>query len=321
LDQDRLWSDALPVIQDYIDSEWYFVTIKVNNQFTSSSGVTSRLSSGAVDPLRFSFDTTEIIYPMKLTALAKKDMGVLLYVFDDHKVRVSNYNNVITTVDPVDTSYFDTEYATKVSKNELKDLTKEVGKGSWFEPKKNMRLTKLYARNLPYTSMNEEVLFEDAANNRGVNDGSMTFWEWVQVPIYVVFAVPYLLFGGFFDMLGGGYYYSDVSALFGLGMFFSLVIVALVWSFVSRFFIRRTKNKTIRFLLRLSQFPAIWFSSIVLGLLFAIPLGILVAFVVQNEVIVLLDSICCFTFIVALTPLVFYRLRNRRKQVQKVRNT
>ncbi|MBU0975162.1 DUF2330 domain-containing protein, partial [Patescibacteria group bacterium] len=256
-DQEEAWSEALPTVQDYLDSGWYFVTVKVNNKFTESTGVEMQLSEGSVDPLRFSFETTDMIYPMKLTALAKRNLAVEIYVIGDHKARVENYD-IENYYSDEDSSYFSTSYAGKISKTEIEEITKELGKGSWFTPEKNMRITKLLASNLPYTEMDEEVVFEDTSDNKGVNDGSMSFLEWLVLPVVITVYLPYLLFSGIFELLGGSnYYYSNnIEPLLLVAISGIILVGTIVTLFVSTKLLARSRKKLIRIILYLFQFPS-----------------------------------------------------------------
>jgi hypothetical protein len=319
--QEELWSEALPVIQSYIEDEWYFVTVRINNKFTDSSGVEKKLEQGSVDPLRFSFETSDLIYPMKLTGIAQRSMAVTLYVIDDHKMRVDNYNYNYCSSDDEDCSYFNINYASKVSKDEIADLTKEVGKGSWYEAEGDMYITKLSASSLSYGEMDEEVLFTDTSSNQGINDGSMSFWEWVQLPFVVLIFLPYLLMGGFFEVLDSGYYYGDLGIGWFIGISALLFFGSILWSIISILLLKRTKRKFKRFIIYALQFPSIWLASFCLSLIVAIPFGLLVSAVGQDTEVALIDGLCCLSFTSVLVPVVFYRLvwrrRNRKTAKQK----
>jgi hypothetical protein len=327
--QAQLWSDALPIFQDYVDSDWYFITVKVSNKYVDSSGVTSELAEGAVDPLRFSFETSELIYPMKLTALSERNISVLLYVIDDHKVRVKNYDYSYCSSGDEDCSYFDTSYASEIKKDEINDLTNEVGKGSWYEAGSDMYITKLETNSLSYETMDEEVLFTDASSNQGVNDGTMSFWEWVQLPFVFIVYLPYLVLGGFFELIDTGGYYLDggLSAAWFICIGSGFFVASLVWIVISILLLKRTKKRLKRFILYVLQFPSVWFVASTLSILFMIPAAIIVGILAQSEIVTVIDSVCCFTFLAALIPVLFYRLvwrkhkaKARRQKTRKGRS-
>jgi len=306
------WSDALPIFQDYIDSDWYFVTIKVNNTFTNSSGATTQLSSGAVSPLRFSFETTDMIYPMKLTGLEKKNIGSTLYVISDHKVKVSNYDN--DSCYSSECSYFSTSYAGKIKKSDIEELTKEIGKGSWYSPSGNMRITKLVASSLPYSQMTKEVLVTNADNNKGVNDGTMKFTDWLQLPIVIVIYLPYLALGGIFEVFNMGYYDSSLSGFWVIGALGGIVLTSIIGFILTLLLLPKTRKKIKRIFLYVIQFPSVWIISMILASFVAIPMSLLFAALSIREEVILLDSLSCWTFLVALLPVLFYRLLWIRKR-------
>lgn len=311
------WSNAKPIIQDYIDDNWYFVAIKVNNEFTESSGTTSQLSSGAVDPLRFSFETTDMLYPMKLTGIGMRNISALIYVISDHKERVENYNYDYCDSDDEDCSYFEITYAGNIKKNEIEELTKEVGKGNWYQAEKNMVITKLHASNLPYTAMTEEVLFTDTKDKKGVNDGSMSFGEWLQLPFVLVIHIPYIVLGGFLDIFGESYYGYDLGAAWFISIMVMLFIGSIIWIISSYLFLRRCKKRALRVLLYALQIPAVWIVSFIVSLLIVLPVAIAITPFVRDEGIILLDGVCCFSFLTVLLPLLFYRIVWRRMNRNK----
>jgi hypothetical protein len=72
---------AEPILKAYIDEDWSFVAVRLAGD---------RAVDGALAPLRLAFDAREIVYPMRLGALADRPLDVLLYVLADHRVELSN---------------------------------------------------------------------------------------------------------------------------------------------------------------------------------------------------------------------------------------
>ncbi|MBN2016389.1 DUF2330 domain-containing protein [Candidatus Dojkabacteria bacterium] len=321
--QSELWDDALPIFQDYIDDDWYFVTVKVNNKFSDSGGVEKQLEEGAVDPLRFTFETTDMIYPMKMTGLASRDISVVLYVLDDHKVYVDNYDrDYCNGENDEECSYFDTSYAAKIKKSEIEELTKEVGKGSWYTPEKDMYISKLYAGYLSYEVMDDDVLFADAKDNQGVNDGSMSFAEWVELPFVLLVYLPYLVLGGFLDLVDyGGYGGYEFGMVWFIGVGLFLFLGSAIWIAVSTILLKKARRKSVRVILYMLQIPSVWLVSLTLSLFLAVPFGILVAFLSQDEAVVFIDGFCCMSLMTVVFPVFFYwRLwRKRNEDKRKVK--
>jgi len=323
--QAELWSEALPIIKDYIDDGWYFVAVKINNEYTDSTGTETKISEGAVDPLRFSFETKDIIYPMRLSAINKRDLSVTLYVIDDHKVEVSNYNydNGINNFSSEynesssDDSYFSFSYAGKIKNEDIDELTKEVGKGSWFSSDKDLYITKLTSSSIPYSKMTEEVLFEDTKNNTGVNDGSMTFVEWVELPFVFIIYLPYLLMGGIFNIFSGSdYNNTEIQSIWFIVMSGIILVGSILGAIISTLLLRKARKKFIRFILYLWQFPCIWFLSFLATLVIVIPSAYAISLLAgYYEDVVMIDSICCFSFLIVVFPLIFYRLLWKRRGI------
>jgi hypothetical protein len=137
----------------------------------------------------------------------------------------------------------------------------------------------------------------------------------VQVPFVLVIYLPYLILGGFFDMIGSGYYYYDYSIAWFIGALALIFISSIVWAVITLLILKKTKKKFIRVMLYLTQFPAIWFLSMILSLLIAVPFGFLAAFLSQDfEIVPILDGFCCMSIVTALLPVMFYRILWKRRK-------
>jgi hypothetical protein len=66
--------------EPYIEQNWYYIAVKLQ------PGEGDELS-GTLDPLVVTFDTDELVYPMRGSANAQQDTNVLLYVLADHRVQ------------------------------------------------------------------------------------------------------------------------------------------------------------------------------------------------------------------------------------------
>jgi hypothetical protein len=71
---------AEPILRAYIDASWKFVAVKL---------APNQQAAGALKPLRMAFDSPEIVYPMRLGALADRPLDVLLYVLADHRIDIA----------------------------------------------------------------------------------------------------------------------------------------------------------------------------------------------------------------------------------------
>lgn len=68
----------------YINQKWSFVAVKLD----ATAGLT-----GSLDPVRFTFKTTKLVYPIRLNAALSTAQSMRLYVFDDHRVAVRRFDS------------------------------------------------------------------------------------------------------------------------------------------------------------------------------------------------------------------------------------
>jgi len=74
-------SPAVSALLDgYVERGWFFVALKLTGDAPLDGGL---------DPLRFTFASEELVYPLELSKAATAPQTVRLYVFDDHRQRVS----------------------------------------------------------------------------------------------------------------------------------------------------------------------------------------------------------------------------------------
>lgn len=67
-------------LQGYVGRGWYFVALKL----TSDAPL-----DGGLDPIRFTFESDALVYPMDLSRQATTTQRARLYVFQDHRARVA----------------------------------------------------------------------------------------------------------------------------------------------------------------------------------------------------------------------------------------
>ena len=86
----QVWLDdngyALPEavsaqLAPYVEEGWSFVALKLTSD---------EPFDGALDPIRFTFESDELVYPMRMSAAATTEQTVRLYVFDDHRVEIAD---------------------------------------------------------------------------------------------------------------------------------------------------------------------------------------------------------------------------------------
>ena len=75
--------EAEPIIKQYVAESWYFMAARIK---AATAEAAERLRSGTIAPVRFTFSSEQIIYPLRLTAINKGPVEVLLYVAGDEAV-------------------------------------------------------------------------------------------------------------------------------------------------------------------------------------------------------------------------------------------
>jgi hypothetical protein len=84
----QVWLDdngyALPEavsaqLAPYVEDGWSFVALKLTSD---------EPFDGALDPIRFTFESDELVYPMRMSAAATTEQTVRLYVLDDHRAEI-----------------------------------------------------------------------------------------------------------------------------------------------------------------------------------------------------------------------------------------
>lgn len=151
-------------LSDYTDNDWYFVISKIRPELTESEKVASNLASGNITPLRFSFSSDRIIYPMKLTNLANEHqknayktennmdwyspISASLYVLSDNKVIAND---------------FTLSYANWLKQDEISSIVDNATEKKWLNPTGKMFLTRLYSNDV--SSITDDLIIRNDTNN------------------------------------------------------------------------------------------------------------------------------------------------------------
>jgi hypothetical protein len=133
-----------PLLDAYVkEGGWYFVAARVIPG-------ESAYFEGDVQPLWFSFDAEQPIYPMRLTALVGNDIDVLIYVLADHRMKIRGFD-------------FETEFAGKLTLPEIyretdKDLVDLLTHRPYY-------VTKLCREHLFLSELTKDLYLERAASD------------------------------------------------------------------------------------------------------------------------------------------------------------
>lgn len=76
----ELPADLATGLQPYVDQEWEYVAVRLAPE---EEGAPLR---GTLDPLRLSFESDRLVYPMRLSRLAVQPQSLGLYVLADHRM-------------------------------------------------------------------------------------------------------------------------------------------------------------------------------------------------------------------------------------------
>lgn len=189
------------IFNEYINNGWFFIAMKINPEYAESE-VNSSLYSGTATPIQLTFQTKNIIYPLRLSSIAQDiatsshstSVPITLYVFAKNKQQATNFN---------------VQYADKMKKDDIMKLANQSNGDPWITPKEGKYfLTKLYG-SLQYTQMNEDLFLKDAEDNKVVNNKKSNF----NANIFARFILMVLLFMticiliAIFSPLGLVYYY------------------------------------------------------------------------------------------------------------------
>ena len=75
----ELSADVTALLDGYVERGWFFVALRLTGDAPLDGGL---------DPLRFRFETDELVYPLELSRAATTPQTVRLFVFGDHRQRV-----------------------------------------------------------------------------------------------------------------------------------------------------------------------------------------------------------------------------------------
>jgi len=170
-------ADKSSMLQDYIDNGWYFTVAKIQGAFANNADVAEKLATGEITPLRLSFQTNKIIYPMKLTRLAldfvesdsakanlnssgsaeivpppsyyKTYIPITLYVLSDGKVAQGSLT---------------TQWANWIGPNIIKSLDESMVNKSWINSTNKLFLTKL-SDTVNIKNVDDDFLITKASSN------------------------------------------------------------------------------------------------------------------------------------------------------------
>lgn len=171
----NLAPEVAAALDPYVQMNWYYIAVRL------SPGAGSDELTGELAPLWITFDHDEIVYPMRLSALARDSLTVFMYVLADHRVQK-----------PMSFGYESVQFADWVEPASLES-------DSPLAPfiTKKLFLTKIVEQIYQPETITDDYVFEFAAADETYH---MVRYETVYVPffLFVILAVIllFLFVGG-----------------------------------------------------------------------------------------------------------------------------
>jgi hypothetical protein len=169
----NLAPEVTEALQPYVEQGWYYIAVRL------SPGADEDDISGSLDPLWITFDYDQIIYPMRLSALARDSLTVFMYVLADHRVQK-----------PMSFGYEDVQFADWVEPSSLEESSPLAP----FITKK-LFLTKIVEQIYDPASIQDDYAFEFAASDETYH---IVRYEYVYdiagIPFFILIPGGILLF-------------------------------------------------------------------------------------------------------------------------------
>lgn len=93
---------ARAALRDYVDQGWSFVAVKLTDDPESDDAGAGL--SGRLEPISFSFRSDDLVYPMRASSFSSTPQDLRLYVFDDHRVSLAQYESPSRPVNAAQTT-------------------------------------------------------------------------------------------------------------------------------------------------------------------------------------------------------------------------
>lgn len=186
------------ILGDYINDGWYFTISKIRPENLETAS--QDLYDGTITPLRFSFDSDKVIYPMKLTKMALEQSNTALY---DTMQYPSNRGTAMTVYVLSDRKYTNSNleitWANWLKKGTINNIAEETSNDWLRTDLKRLFLTKSYK----YTysvDMSDDLIFVKSEKNSVYpvplyldRDFTSAFWQGLGISLVVLCFSPMVL--------------------------------------------------------------------------------------------------------------------------------
>lgn len=151
------------LLDSYVKEGWYFSLAKIRQDVKSSLSY-----NGQITPLRFTFNSDKIIYPMKLTKIA--GVNDLTPTFKTQQTTPDYYSYPRSYSDI--TTYVLTDYKVKndelnigwadwIARKNISDIATETG-NDWLKASDKKMFLTVFRQNYYYSKMNDDLIFIQA---------------------------------------------------------------------------------------------------------------------------------------------------------------
>jgi hypothetical protein len=202
------------LLDDYVINKWYFTAIKIDAK-SSNSGVESQLRQGHAVPLKFIFESSKILFPLKISGIAEyfkyPDSKPVPLIMEEEIISPGievDTKSAVSEIAPApvadyyswhpsinillyvfadhkkDLPGFATNYANWVKAKDIEKLAVESNGDYWIQPQaRKYYLTKL-SRYMQPSEMTYDLYLRDADNNDKVGVSGKN-WENILTRILV----------------------------------------------------------------------------------------------------------------------------------------
>lgn len=199
------------LFNDYINNEWYFTAIKIDAK-SLSGGIETQLRQGHAVPLKFTFASSKVVFPLKISGIAeyfkypdeptsmesgeRGGTGIAVGTNSATSEIVPSYDyyypwqpgvNILLYVfadHKKDLPGFSTSYANRIKSDDIEKLAVESNGDYWIQPEeRKYYLTKL-SRYMQPSEMTYDLYLRDADDNKKVGVAEAD-WQNILVSILV----------------------------------------------------------------------------------------------------------------------------------------
>ncbi len=274
------------VLEDYVQYNWFYTVAKVRPELIWP-GMEKEMKSGHISPLKLTFKTDKIVFPLKISSLIKqfeplpemlpkifrpgpipnRQVMVTLYVFADKQKVLPGFKTLYTAI---------------LNPAQIKNLAYNNQGDPWFTPDKRFVLTKL-SRSMTYSEMNHDLYLRDAQN--GLSVALHDYHQWLIKIFYFLIIILFWIISP-------------------MGLIF---IVASVVHFL-------THSKAIRLIAWLAQFFTAFLWLIIMFWLILIRLALIKKeLVLSNEIINIAIISGCLVMLSMIVTAIFQIIHHRRE--------